>query len=107
MPVQHVKNVAEFMCARPRVFTPNGTLGEVIAALSGFDYAAQIQAEENNLKRETSASHVLRWLTEEIPADGTTPLASWLPGLLDRYKTEEAALSAMRESASTLPEGLD
>ena len=107
MAVRHLNNVAEFMCARPRIFTPTGTLGEVIAALSGFDYAAQIKADEKEPRRKTSASYVLDWLTEEFPPKGTTPLLAWIPGLINRYKTEEAALEAMREFASTLPEGLD
>ena len=89
------------------MFTPNGTLGEVISALSGFDYAAQLDASKNKPKRETSASHVLNWLTDEFPAQGATPLSRWVPGMLERYKTEEAALSAMAEFASTIPKGID
>jgi hypothetical protein len=107
MQEQTLKNVAEFMCAKPHIFTPNGTLGEVIAALVGFDYAAQISADEDDRKQQTSASHVLNWLTSEFSHKGSTPLASLIAGLLERHQTEDAALDAMRKFASSLPDWIN
>ncbi|TWU01054.1 hypothetical protein Pla52n_44250 [Stieleria varia] len=89
------------------MWTAGGTLAEVIAFLSGLDYAARFADPEGETLDDESPRLLLNWLTSEFSLPGTAANSNWIPGLLNRYATEDAALAAMQEFAASLPPEVD
>lgn len=107
MPYRTPKNLTELICAKPHIWTVGGTLAEVIAFISGLDYASRFAAVESETLDSESPRLLLNWLTSEFSLPGTAANSNWIPGLLSRYATEDAALAAMREFAASLPPDVD
>lgn len=101
------KNFAELVCSRPRMWTIDGTLSEVISFLSGVNYARQIGTPEGDQYDGGSPRALLDWLTDEFSMPGMAANANWISGLRDRYGTDAAALAAMQQYASSLPSEMD
>ncbi|MBD3676529.1 MAG: hypothetical protein HUJ26_23710 [Planctomycetaceae bacterium] len=102
-----MKNFAELVCSRPYMWTVDGTLPEVIAFLSGVNYACQVAAPEGGNYDGGSPKALLDWLTTEFSVPGVAAKENWIVGLRDRYGTDEAALAAMQKYAASLPIEVD
>ncbi|QDV86046.1 hypothetical protein [Planctomycetes bacterium TBK1r] len=89
------------------MWTVEESLPEVIAFLSGVDYARRVATPEGDTYDGGSPRALLDWLTAEFSLPGMAANANWIAGLRDRYGTDEAALDAMREYAKSLPADVD
>jgi len=90
-------NIAQCVCKRPRMYTANGTLAEVLALFEGYNLALRYGSSP---AKDTSPAHVLKWLAGELGEDVVWPeeRVTWL---LERFQSEAAALSEIERVAST------
>jgi hypothetical protein len=86
-------NLAQGICKRPRMYTPSGTLGEVLAWLNGHMSAAW--GRDNTV--DPSVEKTVQWLNDQC--DHPTDL---LADLLSKYATEKDVLKAIEEFAAGL-----
>lgn len=82
--------VVKAVCKRPRMFTPYGTLAEVIAYLEGYSLAARVQPHSH-----WGMSRFYQWLKQQ---PGNPEKAVRWEELLDCHNTSEAELSRFAES---------
>ena len=87
-------NFVQIASSRPKVYTENGTLAEVYALLIGFDTATKQQIGI----RDNSAALTLQWLWDNADNPRTV-----VAELLAKYGSDEAALRAIYDYASTIP----
>jgi hypothetical protein len=59
-PKIEIRTIAEHVCARPRMYTSDGSLSQVLALFAGYDLAGRTGA----LTSDQSPSEALRWLAE-------------------------------------------
>ena len=89
-------NIAQCVCLRPKMYTANGTLAEVLALFDGYDLALR---HDSSRASDTSPSHVLEWLNSGNTADIVRPQER-MTRLLELYQSDEEALSALEKVAS-------
>ena len=90
-------STAECVCVRPGMFTPNGSLSEVLALLQGHDIA--IRNGANPI--DNSLSRVWSWLHERHRFEEFTSPGVMMEKLTEAYSSEAGALEAMRAYAES------
>ena len=88
-----VVNLAQSICSRPRMYTPTGSLAEVIAFLLGHVSASW----GRKAVVDPSIERTVEWLT----ANCEQPM-NLLDDLLAKYATEQHALDAIGAFAASL-----
>ena len=90
-------NLAQFVCERPRLFTPNGTLSEVVAFLAGCDYV-----QSNALPEDESPAQVIAWLLRDVMKDSDISPTDRMATAVASYGSTEEGLKAIKEFADTI-----
>ncbi len=87
-------NLVQAICARPRMYTQNGTLAEVYDLLTDGSSPQPIAGS----RAKASVVATVRWLREN--ADDPARIVD---EMLEMHGTDENALKAMYQFAATLP----
>lgn len=89
-----LSNFVQVASSRPQVYTENGTFAEVYALLIGYDIATKQQTAI----RDNSAALTLQWLY-----DNANDRRKVIAEMLAKHGSDEAAILAIYEYATTLP----
>jgi len=87
-------NLVQAICLRPRMYTRNGTLAEVYALLTDDDAPQPIAGNRAN----ASVVATVRWLRR----NASDP-ARIVDEMIELHGTDDAAIKAICQFASTLP----
>ena len=85
--------LAQVICQRPKLFTANGSLGEVVALLEGYELALR---NSEKLPKDRSPSHVLSWLAREVGYSEIQTTPEIRVQLIEaHFQTEDKAFEAI------------
>ena len=87
-------NLVQGVCKRPQMYTPTGSLGEVIAFLFGHMSASW---QRQNIV-DPSVKKTIQWLDEQY-----RPTSDLIGVLLSKHNSEKKALEAIEKFAAELP----
>ena len=99
MTVEKIKhlNIAQAVCERPRIFTPNGTLAEVIVFLAGCKYGLSTASANDD-----SAAKLVDWFLRDVMEDQDVKPMDRFAAAIAQFESMDAGLDAMREFAATI-----
>lgn len=94
--IEHL-NLAQCVLLRPRMYTANGTLSEVLSFLDGFDMAVRNSAPRSV---DISPSELLDWLRSELALVSYCLPSERLAWALEKFGSEASAMKAIEKAAS-------
>ena len=94
--IRHL-NIAQAVCERPRLFTPNGTLTEVIVFLAGCKYGMS-----TSYANDDSPTKVVDWILRDVMEDGNVEAVDRFATAIAKFDSTESGLNAIKQFAATI-----